>query len=156
MKNHALRPLWLALALVGTILIVRHFLVPKDFGVHGRNFTYGFHRLSSIDEWKAFTVKYKGKEYCADCHEEKVQENLKSKHRDIQCENCHGPALEHPDNPEKLVVERSRELCLRCHAKLEYPNSNRGSLKGVDPASHNPEAVCSECHNPHKPDREGL
>lgn len=156
MRNHALRPLWLALVLVGGILTLRYFMVPEDFGVHGRNFTYGYHRLSNIDEWKAFTVKYQGSESCADCHEENSQDHMSSKHRNIQCENCHGPALEHPDNPETLVIERSRELCLRCHAKLDYPNTDRGALRGIDPASHNPEAVCSECHNPHKPDLEGL
>ena len=141
---------------MGGILTLRYFMVPEDFGVHGRNFTYGYHRLSSIDEWKAFTVKYQGKEFCAECHDDKTDEISLSKHLNIQCENCHGPFLEHEDDPEKMDVDRSRELCLRCHAKLDYPNTNRGALKGVDPASHNPEAVCSECHNPHKTDMEGL
>ncbi|MDH5299552.1 MAG: cytochrome c3 family protein [Desulfobulbaceae bacterium] len=151
MKNHVLRPLWVAIGLVALVLLVRHFMVPADFGVHGRNFTYGFHRLGSIDDWKAFPVKYRGKELCGECHEDKAGENQSGKHRIIQCENCHGPALGHPENPEKLPIDRSRELCLRCHAALPYPTSKRGELPVIDPAEHNPGAACSECHNPHNP-----
>ena len=156
MKNHVLRPLWVAIGFIALILIVRHFMMPEDFGVHGRNFTYGFHRRSNIDEWKAFPVKYRGSEFCVDCHDDKVEENMASQHNIIQCENCHGPALDHPDDPPSLNVDRSRALCLRCHADLPYPNSLRSKLKGIDPQEHNPESECAECHNPHNPDLEGL
>ena len=154
MKNHVLRPLWLALAAIALLLVVRQLLVPNDFGVNGRSFTYGFHRLSSITDWQNFPAKYKGREYCNDCHDDKVRENAASKHRDIQCENCHGPAHAHPDNPGKLPVDRSRELCLRCHSRLDYPGSPRGRLKGIDPVRHNPGEQCAGCHNPHHPDQE--
>jgi predicted CXXCH cytochrome family protein len=158
MKSHVLRPLWLALGFVGLILIIRAFYVPPDFGIQravaGRSFTYGYHRLSNIKEWKAFPVKYRGRQYCADCHDDKAASLTHSKHRNIQCENCHGPALGHPDNPEKLTIDRSRELCLRCHTLLPYPTSQRDQIEGIDPAKHNPEATCSECHNPHLPDME--
>ncbi len=152
-SRHYLRPVFLALGLIIVLLIVRSFLTPPDFGIHGRNFTYGFFRLSNIDEWKAFTVKYKGQQTCAECHPENYEEHEKSKHRIIQCENCHGPALNHPDDPETLPIDTSRALCLRCHAKLPYPNK-RGQLPGIDPQEHNPEAACSECHNPHNPNLE--
>lgn len=152
MKNHVLRPLWVAIGFVALILIVRHFVVPDDFGVHGRNFTYGFYRLGSISDWQAFPVKYRGKESCAECHADKAEAHLASKHRIIQCENCHGPLLGHPDTPETLPIDRSRALCLRCHAALPYPSSKRGELPAIDPLKHNPEALCSDCHNPHNPD----
>lgn len=157
MKNHVLRPFWVALGAVGLLLLLRHFMVPDDFGVHGRNFTYGFHRFSNIAEWREVPVKYRGMTDCMECHEEKASEAIASRHRDIQCENCHGPALTHPDTPAALPIDRSRELCLRCHAQLQFPaTSQRGRLKGVEPAAHYPEALCSECHNPHKPDLEVL
>lgn len=154
MKNHVWRPFWVAVGLVALVLVGRYFMMPADFGVHGRNFTYGFHRLSNIDEWKAFPVKYQGKEFCVECHDGNAEENMASKHNAIQCENCHGPAINHPDAPEKLIIDRSRALCLRCHADLPYPNSLRSKLKGIDPQEHNPEAVCVECHNPHNPNME--
>ncbi len=154
MKNHVLRPLWVAILLVIALLVARKLYVPDDFGINGRNFTYGFHRKANIDDWKAFKVKYRGREYCQECHEENVEANSRSKHRVIECENCHGPAIDHPENPEALEIDRSRDLCLRCHADLPYPGSHRGDLPAIDPEEHNPDSACAECHNPHKPDLE--
>ena len=156
MQNHAWRPLAVVLGAVALLLIVRGQVVPADFGVNGANFTYGFHRKGSIDDWKAVQVKYQGKEYCRECHEEKVVENLSSPHKVIECENCHGPATLHPDNPPKLTVDRSRGLCLRCHAALPYPLSHRSEMPAIDPDGHNPDAACLECHNPHNPTLEAM
>ena len=77
-SRHYLRPVFLALGLIIVLLIVRFFLTPPDFGIHGRNFTYGFFRLSNIDEWKAFTVKYKGQQTCALNVIQKTTKNTKS------------------------------------------------------------------------------
>jgi len=154
MKNHVLRPLWLVLAAIALLLLARHFLVPKDFGVNGESFTYGFHRKSAVDDWKNFPDKYKGRDYCNECHDDKVEENGNSKHRNIQCENCHGPWVDHEDDPKRMSIDRSRGLCLRCHDMLPYPGSQRGQLKGIDPEKHNPEDACADCHNPHHPDQE--
>ena len=154
MKSHVWRPLWVLLGVIALALIARHFVVPPDLGVGVRGFMYGFHRKSNEDEWKAFKVKYLTKEYCKECHEEKYESNMASKHGIIQCENCHGPAIDHPDNPEKLVIDKSRALCISCHAKLPYPTSKRGEIKGINPDEHNPGEECSTCHDPHKPDME--
>ena len=156
MKNHVLRPLWVVLVTIALILVARHFMVPDDFGVQGESFTYNYHRLSNVDEWKDFKVKYKGREYCQECHEENVVENNSSQHSTIQCENCHGPAIDHPDDPESLTIDTSRGLCLRCHTYLAYPGSQRGDLPGIDPEEHNVDTKCSECHNPHNPDLEQM
>jgi predicted CXXCH cytochrome family protein len=156
MRNHVLRPLWVVLGAVALLLLVRYLMVPADFGVNGENFTYGFHRQSNIDEWQDVSVKYRGKEYCAECHEEKVEAGMISSHAAIQCENCHGPALEHPENPERLTIDTSRELCLRCHADLSYPNTERARIKAIAPAGHNPGMDCSACHNPHNPSLEDM
>ena len=154
MKNHVLRPLWCVLAAIAITLIVRHFMVPDDFGVHGENFTYGFHRLGNIDDWKDFKIKYKEREYCQECHEENFEEANGSKHRLIQCENCHGPAIDHPDDPETLAIDTSRQLCLRCHASLPYPDNPRSRIKAIDPDEHHNDTACIECHKPHNPDLE--
>lgn len=156
MKNHAWRPLFVAIGAVTLLLVIRANVVPFDFGVNGKNFTYGFFRKGSIEDWKAFKVKYRGKEYCRECHEEKVTENLSSPHSIIQCENCHGPAIDHPDNPEKLAINSDRNLCLRCHAYLPYPQSNRADMPHVDPDNHNPGEECISCHNPHHPNLEEM
>jgi len=152
MKNHVLRPLWVVLAGIALLLVVRHFLVPSDFGVEeGGNFTYNYHRLSSNDDWKNFKVKYRGKEYCQECHEENVESLLDSPHEIIECENCHGPSIDHPDPNEFLPLDKTRELCLRCHAFLEYPNSDRGELMSIVDRTHKRRYECVKCHNPHDP-----
>ncbi len=158
MKNHILRPLWVVLGVLVLFLLVRSFMVPDDFGVHGRNFTYGFHRAGSIDEWKEFPLKYQGKESCSseECHSEQYQQNMASMHSLIECENCHGPALNHPDEPESLVLDTSRDLCLRCHSQLLYPTSQRSEIPGILPGDHNVDEACSNCHNPHNPDLEDM
>ena len=156
MKNHAIRPLLVAIAAIALLLTVRSVVVPKDFGINGRNFTYGFHRKGNIQDWKNFKVKYKGREYCNECHDENYETIMASPHQIIQCENCHGPAVDHPDNPESLTIDRSRALCLRCHAHLAYPLSNRSDIPGIEPDEHNPGQNCVECHNPHNPNLEDM
>lgn len=156
MKSHVLRPLWVALAGVAMVLLVRALVVPSDFGVHGENFTYGYHRKSNIEEWKAFPLKYRGRKMCKECHADKVGQNATSKHCIIECENCHGPAIDHPDKPEKLTIDRSRGLCLRCHAALPYPGSQRSSIAAISAEGHNPQLECSSCHNPHHPNLEDM
>lgn len=151
MKWHVLRPLWVAIGVVAAALIARVFLVPSDFGVHGQNFTYGFYRLSNVQEWRDFPVKYQGREYCATCHLENVEFIAASPHAPIQCENCHGPARGHPGEVPALTLDRSRELCLRCHADLEYPGGGRAAIPGINPERHKRRFECSECHNPHDP-----
>ena len=156
MKNHAWRPFAVAIAAIALLLLARAQIVPADFGINGKSFTYNFYRKSDIKDWKAITVKYKGREYCNECHEEKFKEIMASLHKVIQCENCHGPALGHPDNPETLPIDKTRALCIRCHANLPYPLSNRADLPAIDPDTHNPDQNCVECHNPHNPNLEDM
>ncbi len=157
MKSHAWRPLYAVIGLVVLILIVRELYVPKDFGSHERGYMYGWHRKGNEDEWKAFKVKYQfNNEYCKDCHSDKYETLMRSPHAVINCENCHGPAMEHPSDPTKLKIDKSREQCLRCHYSLPYPTSGRANIRGVDPEKHNPGVECSICHNPHKPNTRGM
>ncbi len=151
MNNHVFRPLYLALAIVALVFLARYLLVPKDFGAHERGYMYGWHRKGNENEWKAVTVKYKTSAYCKECHDDKVAGISSSSHRFIACENCHGPALGHPEDPMKLNVDTRRELCLRCHAFLPYPSSGRSAIRGIDPEVHYPGKQCSMCHNPHNP-----
>lgn len=147
---HYLRPFTVVLALAVLILTARFFVVPRDFGVGERGYMYGWHRSGNVREWKDIPVKYKGRHFCKDCHDVQTGELAAAAHGAIECENCHGPALGHPEDPPKLVVDRERPLCLRCHAYLPYPTSDRVKLKSIDPALHNPGLACVTCHNPHR------
>ena len=151
MKRHVLHPLWVALGLVGLILVARLFLVPGDFGVHGESFTYNYYRLGNVQEWRDFPVKYQGRDSCMECHEENVKSIRRSPHKRVQCENCHGPSGNHPDDVEFLPADTSRDLCLRCHAFLDYPNSARAEMLTIKDRTHKRRRECVQCHYPHDP-----
>ena len=51
MKRHVLHPLWVAIGVVGLILLARLFMVPDDFGIHGDSFTYN---LKSAKDYYGF------------------------------------------------------------------------------------------------------
>ena len=156
MKSHVLRPLWVVLALVALVLAIRFFYVPRDFGIHERGYMYGWHKKSDENFWKNFKVKFKGSEYCRDCHSGNYNSIMTTPHANIICEDCHEPAADHPEAHPKLKIDKSRELCLRCHYPLPYPTSGRANIRGIDPEKHNPGVECSMCHDPHKPSLEGL
>lgn len=150
-KSHVTRPLYVILPIVAALLVARLFVVPDDFGAQGRGYTYGFHRLSNEDEWKAQQMMYKGDGYCAECHDYETDKHGSSVHYNIKCENCHGPAGGHPERPKRLEANVERSLCLRCHAALPYPESGRRVIPGIDPDGHYPGNLCVYCHNPHDP-----
>ena len=154
MKRHVLHPLWVAIGLVLLILVARQFLVPDDFGVHGDSFTYNYHRLSNEQEWKDFPVKYQGNESCAECHRDNWRTNRRGPHKRIECENCHGPAVDHPDDVEFLPKNTERALCLRCHSDLEYPRTYRSELPQIVDRRHKRNRECVGCHDPHDPREE--
>lgn len=149
--SHVWRPLFVALGVVVIILVLRVVLVPDDFGVHEQGYMYGWHRKGNEDDWKAVKVKYRTTVYCLECHNDKYEDIKGSPHAAIMCENCHGPALNHPDDPRTLTIDRSRQLCVRCHFKLPYAASGRGGIRGINPATHHPEVECVLCHYPHNP-----
>lgn len=156
MKKHVWRPLYVVIGIVALILLFRMVYVPSDFGAQERGYTFGFHRLGNEQDWKNFPAKYKNSEYCNECHDDKYSSIKASPHKMIQCENCHGPALNHPEDPEKLAINRSRNLCIRCHSELYMPSSGRNNIPGIDPQTHNAGMECSECHNPHNPSLEDM
>ena len=147
---HVLRPLYVVLAVVALILAARTLMVPKDFGIYDRGYMFSWYRKANEEEWKNVKVKFQGRDYCQDCHGDPFQQLRSSRHAIIECENCHGPAIGHPAEPQKLPIDRSRELCLRCHTNLPYPTSKRAEIKGIDPNEHNAGLECVGCHDPHR------
>ena len=155
MKGHVFRPVGLAIAVVAAIFVARVFMVPDDFGVHGDSFTYNYHRLSNVQEWKDFPVKYQGIDYCRQCHRKNARQiEGSTAHSAIECENCHGPGVGHPDEIDTLTIDTSRDQCLRCHASLDYPNNGRAAVPGIVDSTHMKGKDCVLCHNPHDPREE--
>ncbi|MBF0555368.1 MAG: cytochrome c3 family protein [Nitrospirae bacterium] len=164
--SHAWRPVFVVLAVVVTMLVVRVIFVPSDFAAKNGDYKYQWHRLASEQFWKDFSVKHKGREFCQQCHSELVDKIKDSGHQNVQCENCHAmsdPAKKsHPINLKEdfgylldIGVDRSRELCKRCHAELSYRPPTYTTTKGtvkfkmIDPTKHNPGVECVMCHDVH-------
>jgi predicted CXXCH cytochrome family protein len=148
-------------AVVFTI-VARIIIVPSFEAVNG-DYRYQWHRVSNEQEWKDVKVKYQGGSYCKGCHADQDAAVAASVHEKVQCENCHGAAFNHPENPKKLSIERGRGLCLRCHSSLPYRpapynellvKENRPqpvtTLKMINVDEHNPDMECVSCHDPHR------
>lgn len=148
---HVFRPLLVVIALVAIVLAIRVFAVPGGFGVNEGGYIYGWYDKTAEAEAQTIQVKYRGGEYCQACHSDQYTKISSSVHASIQCENCHGPAINHPSDPPKLTIDKSRDLCLRCHADLPASLSGRSAIKGIDPDKHNSGIECASCHNPHSP-----
>ena len=144
------------LGMIGIVPLARSIIAPSFEAVDG-DMRYQWHRVANEQEWKDVQVKYKGREYCGECHDDQYEKTAASRHARVQCENCHGAAFDHPDDPEMLEIDRSRHLCLRCHAKLPYrPRVYAGLEEGPipfmmqDPEEHNPDEDCVDCHDAHE------
>jgi hypothetical protein len=46
--------------------------------------------------------------------------------KNVQCEICHGPRLEHSQNPQGGFAKEAREACGKCHVKKHSPKFNFG------------------------------
>jgi hypothetical protein len=130
--------------LVGSFIILRHLLIPADFG------KYGHYRASAIDDTVSQQVKYSGHMICEDCHDDIIAIKKKSYHRDVMCEVCHGPSAAHTEDPDgnHLTAPRDRGYCPLCH---EYLPSRPTGFPQIVSESHNPMRACISCHDAHDP-----
>jgi hypothetical protein len=137
------RLILLALVIVGTYLVARHFLVPASFG------EYGWYRGDALRERAALPIVYAGRAACAECHSEVAEGLTKTKHATVSCESCHGPNAAHADDPTALPAKiADPRFCVRCHAAS--PSRPTG-FPQVDVAAHAQNQGCTECHQPHDP-----
>jgi len=147
---------------VGALMGARMVIAPSFSAVEG-DYRYQWHRVANEQEWKDIPVKHQGSSYCKDCHPAAVEKIAMSVHAKVQCENCHGAAFNHPDNPRKLTIDKGRPLCSRCHSNLPYRPSTYNELpvdeirpqpvtklKMINVENHNPDFECVACHDPHR------
>ena len=130
---------------ISLFLVLRHFLVPKTFGV------YGHYRAASLIDNAQLEIHYSGQQACFVCYQDIEDKKAQDVHSDIHCETCHGPGEKHVVNSkvEKILKPTGREFCGSCHAL------NAAKLKSaifqIDLEKHNIGKNCIECHNPHQP-----
>lgn len=131
--------------LVAILIAARHFLIPKTFG------EIGHYRAAAVESIRATNIKYAGRQACADCHDDVVRLHDSSRHRNVACEVCHGPAAAHVEAPMdvRLRVPNQRGQCPLCHG---YDPSRPTGFPQIDPVAHNPLKACITCHSPHAPE----
>ena len=135
----------LFIVFIGLFLIVRSLLIPDSFG------QYGHYRGDALIDIAELELVHASKQDCYDCHDD-IREMLENDvHAGLSCLICHGPGLEHVENPETDNIQKNsgREFCGRCHDQ----NAARSAevVCQVDIKTHNPEIEdCIDCHNPHE------
>jgi hypothetical protein len=110
-SEHLIRLAGVAVVLVLAFFVVRHELVPKEFG------KYGHFRPAALDEIAARTPVFAGREACAACHDDVVTAKSKGPHANVGCEACHGPLGRHAQDfaSQKPVLPDTAKLCVICH-----------------------------------------
>lgn len=130
--------------ILAVILLLRFVILPPDM------FSAAPHqeakRLREMDR----QVSYAGMPACRDCHTDIYELKYGGHHRNIACENCHGPAADHAAEPKgvKPPLPQEREACYACHA---FDPSRPEGFPQIEPAEHNPRKKCIRCHDPHDP-----
>jgi hypothetical protein len=142
--EHIKRLIIIIFLLVAGFIAVRFIFVPKDF------YEYGHYRGGSLTENMDRPLNYAGSQPCADCHEEKHRLWSSSKHKTVNCEDCHGALRKHTEDPSSVKPRKpaGRDFCLLCHAKNV---SKPGNFPQIRSWEHNPGLNCADCHNPHNP-----
>jgi hypothetical protein len=130
--------------LVGVTLLTRFVLIPRSL------VSTELHWAEAAKREIAKPVKFAGSSACQECHEDVTTKKAKGFHKTLACESCHGPAIQHTEDPSamKPPAPRDRKFCPVCHS---YDPSRPTGFPQINPTAHNPLQPCITCHNPHDP-----
>jgi cytochrome c553 len=130
--------------ILAVVLLLRFVVLP------GSLFSARPHQAATVEREMARPLHHAGVAACRECHEEEFQAKYAGAHRNIGCENCHGPSALHAtdENAELPRKPRERPDCLVCHA---YDSSRPNGFPQVDPQQHKPGKRCVSCHDGHDP-----
>jgi predicted CXXCH cytochrome family protein len=129
------------------------------------------------DAWKGLDSHASKQAFCEGCHTVSELGNIATaggwtatkdaRYKDVQCESCHGPGLEHVQNPSKgtrstvlapmgsglvLAGANAWEGCTQCHQGAHHPygeewiSSAHGNGVSWRQTSAGGRAECVECH----------
>jgi cytochrome c553 len=116
-------------------------------------YRFGYYRADAVPELAEGDLRYLGSPYCqAECHEQRYEDWPLGAHKTVQCEVCHGPAPEHPDDGRLLVPTDSIRLCSTCHESMPArPDAQPQIILNAHPVDDGQVMPCLECHDPHSP-----
>lgn len=155
--KHIWRAILIVIIVTIGAVVVRHFLMPKSFGMQG------FYRYDSLAEFMDKPVIHGSLTACQECHSEIFETKIQGGHASVSCEVCHAPLTVHVKEDTKIAAmptNSSHVLCAYCHQELR---ARPESLPQVDITEHLaalelapsgdeiPEGVCIVCHDVHDP-----
>lgn len=143
-SGHLFRLALVFAAGVAIFLVMRGFLIPRNFG------QYGHFRGDALSEIRLEPVKFAGHQSCETCHPDVADLKSKGKHVTVNCESCHGPQAAHADDPGTIIPAKldTAVLCSTCH---EANSAKPKWFKQVTSAEHSAGLPCATCHQPHTP-----
>lgn len=102
----------------------------------------------NTQEWTDSPAQLVSSSLCQGCHPGVYDGWAASEHRSVNCQTCHGPAVEHVQGKGKLIIDTSQELCGLCHNRTI---GRRADFPQVDLKEHAGQSACILCHQPHAP-----
>ena len=130
--------------LLGIVLLLRFVVLPPS------RFSATPHQAEAMQREMARPLRHAGVTACRKCHEEEFQAKYAGAHRNIGCENCHGPSALHAADEKAALPRKPHERvdCLVCHG---YDSARPNGFPQVDPQLHKPRKRCISCHEGHDP-----
>jgi hypothetical protein len=106
---------------------------------------------TNSQEWAVRPARFVGEETCDSCHQDITESVAGSAHKSVECETCHGVAGEHALTGAPIqLVKGDASLCGLCHGRVF---SRPEGFPQMDLEEHAEGKACTECHNPHSPQR---
>ncbi len=142
MPKHGARLIILIVVFLATAVAAKSYFTPDSF------YRYGHYRADAVSEIAANEPKYKGPDYCQDCHADRHAEWQAAAHTVVNCETCHSAAEKHPATGKLPVPADSVKLCTLCHEAMP---TRPAAHPQIVVAEHAGEEQCVSCHDPHSP-----
>ena len=123
------------------------------------------------DAWRTLASNPARAPLCEACHSVNARGNATTasggfaatrdlRYKDVQCESCHGPGLEHVQSPSKANIPLATirvdsvltDGCGECHTGAHYPylqewqRSGHGAMTAWSATGPNTRADCQSCH----------
>jgi hypothetical protein len=133
------------------VILLLVFVVPRliPSSVTASLQKFGFYKgKDNSQEWQQVQAKYADPVTCKTCHADNYTTLTNSVHKNMSCENCHGPGQEHETSGAPITINTSAELCKQCHTEIVGRPS---SFPQIDVTTHGQQQSCVTCHNPHNP-----